>query len=65
DLDLLLDMCDNIQGNTICALGDSISIPVRSYLKTFTEEFQEHIDKGCCPYPSWGKDRDEDDQRVA
>lgn len=56
DLDLLLDMCDNIQGNTICALGDSIAIPVRSYIKTFTDEFQRHIDEGGCPFPSWSKD---------
>ena len=56
DLDLLLDMCNNIQGNTICALGDSIAIPVRSYIQTFTEEFERHIEEGCCPYPTWGKD---------
>ena len=55
DLELLLDMCDNIQGNTICALGDSIAIPVRSYVQRFTEEFERHIKEGACPYPSWSK----------
>ncbi|MFW6053632.1 MAG: NADH-quinone oxidoreductase subunit NuoF [Persicimonas sp.] len=55
DVKLLLDMVDNVQGNTICALGDALAIPVRSYIQVFPEEFQEHIDKGCCPYPSWGK----------
>ncbi len=55
DLDLLLDICDNVQGNTICALGDALAIPVRSYLQVFPEEFEEHIKKGCCPYPVWGK----------
>ena len=55
DLDLLLDMCNNIQGNTICALGDSIAIPVRSYIQTFPEEFERHIKEGGCPYPAWGK----------
>jgi NADH-quinone oxidoreductase subunit F len=57
DLGLLLDMCDNIQGNTICALGDALAIPVRSYIQVFTEEFEEHIEKGCCSFPSWGKPR--------
>lgn len=53
DLDLLLDMCNNIQGNTICALGDSIAIPVRSYIEVFTEEFEDHIKRRSCPYPAW------------
>lgn len=53
DLDLLLDMCDNIQGNTICALGDSIAIPVRSYIEVFTQEFEDHINQKGCPFPQW------------
>jgi NADH-quinone oxidoreductase subunit F len=64
DLDLLLDMCDNIQGNTICALGDSIAIPVRSYIHTFEDEFRAHIDEGCCSFPKWGKES-EADRKVA
>ncbi len=55
DLDLLLDMCDNIQGNTICALGDSIAIPVRSYIQVFTEEFEEHITRRGCWFPAWSR----------
>ncbi len=53
DLDLLLDICDNIEGNTICALGDSISIPVRSYVELFTQEFEDHIRRKGCPFPAW------------
>ena len=53
DLELLLDMCNNIQGNTICALGDSIAIPVRSYVSVFTEEFEDHIKQKGCPFPMW------------
>ncbi len=57
DLDLLLDICNNIQGNTICALGDSIAIPVRSYIELFATEFEDHIRLKGCPYPSWsGRD---------
>lgn len=54
DLELLMDICDNIEGNTICALGDSISIPVRSYLRVFGDEFEQHIREARCPYPAWG-----------
>lgn len=53
DLDLLLDICENIEGNTICALGDSIAIPVRSYVQVFTEEFERHITQGGCWFPAW------------
>lgn len=58
DLALLLDMCDNIQGNTICAHGDSLAIPVRSYLQMFTQEFEDHVTLGRCPMPPWRKRRD-------
>ncbi len=65
DLDLLLDMCDNIQGNTICALGDSIAIPVRSYLQVFPEEFEDHIKRQSCPYPAWSKRKTSADSDAA
>lgn len=57
DLDLLLDMCNNIEGHTICALGDSMAIPVRSYIQTFPEEFEQHIREGGCSFPAWSKRR--------
>ena len=65
DLDLLMDMADNIEGNTICALGDSLSIPVRGLIEEFPEEFEQHIEAGGCPYPSWGLDSDESDSKEA
>jgi len=39
DLDLLLDVANHIEGQTICALGDAAAWPVQSYLKRFREEF--------------------------
>lgn len=57
DLALLLDICDNIQGNTICAHGDSLAIPVRSYIKVFAQEFDDHIKHQRCPFKSWRADR--------
>ena len=44
DLDLLVDVADNIEGRTICALGDAAAWPVQSFLKHFRDEFQYHID---------------------
>ncbi len=53
DLDLLLNLSDNIQGRTICALGDAAAMPVRSFVKTFREEFQYHIDHMKCMVPAY------------
>ncbi|MDX1513776.1 MAG: NADH-quinone oxidoreductase subunit NuoF [Gammaproteobacteria bacterium] len=44
DLDLLKDVADNIEGRTICALGDAAAWPVQSFLEHFREEFEYHVD---------------------
>ena len=49
DLDMLMDVANNIEGRTICALGDAAAWPVQSFLKNFREEFQYHIDHGSFP----------------
>ncbi|MFA5512443.1 MAG: NADH-ubiquinone oxidoreductase-F iron-sulfur binding region domain-containing protein, partial [Candidatus Kapaibacterium sp.] len=43
DLDLLLSVCDNIEGNTICALGDAAAWPVRGFIKKFRDEFESRV----------------------
>ena len=48
DLDLLTNIADNIQGNTICPLGDAAAMPVRSFVTKFRDEFQHHIDNKRC-----------------
>lgn len=53
DLDLLIDVCDNIGGNTICPFGDAVADAVKSYVLKFREEFEEHVRQGCCPFPDW------------
>jgi NADH-quinone oxidoreductase subunit F len=50
DLDLLLDVCDRINGKCLCPLGDSDAIVVASYVDKFRDEFQAHIDHGGCPF---------------
>ncbi len=43
DLDLLLDVANNIEGNTICALGDAAAWPVQSMIKRFRDEFEKRV----------------------
>jgi NADH-quinone oxidoreductase subunit F len=48
DIDLLNSVADNIQGRTICALGDAAAMPVRAMIKNFREEFVYHIEHKTC-----------------
>lgn len=48
DLDLLDDVAARIAGRTICALGDAAAMPVASFIKHFRNEFEYHIEHGCC-----------------
>jgi NADH-quinone oxidoreductase subunit F len=50
DLDLLLDICDGMDGRSFCPLGDASAWAVRSNVKLFTEEFQAHVDQRGCPF---------------
>jgi len=43
DIDLLWDIQKNIDGNTICPLGDAAAWPVASAIRHFREEFEWHI----------------------
>jgi NADH-quinone oxidoreductase subunit F len=54
DLEVLLDVCDNMKGKTICVLSDAAAMPIESYLKHFRDEFEQHIHERCCPFASHG-----------
>ena len=43
DIDLLVRIAKNIEGNTICPLGDAAAWPVASAIRHFRKEFEEHI----------------------
>ncbi len=43
DLDLLIDIANNIEGNTICALGDAAAWPTRFTITRFREEFESRV----------------------
>lgn len=43
DIDLLARISKNIEGHTICPLGDAAAWPVASAIRHFRHEFEEHI----------------------
>ena len=53
DLDKLNQVAENIQGRTICALGDAAAMPVRAFLKHYRDEFMYHIEHKKCLVPDY------------
>jgi NADH-quinone oxidoreductase subunit F len=53
DIDLLNSVADNIQGRTICALGDAAAMPVRAFIKHYRHEFEHHIEHKTCMVPAY------------
>jgi NADH-quinone oxidoreductase subunit F len=49
DVDLLLNIANNMMGNTICALADAAAMPVRAFVTKYRAEFEEHARLGRCP----------------
>lgn len=43
DAQLLLDICDNIEGKSFCALGDAAAWPIQSAIKQFPEDFKKWL----------------------
>ena len=53
DLDMLDNVAQNIQGRTICALGDAAAMPVRAFLKHYRDEFAWHVEHRRCMVPTF------------
>ena len=47
---MIEQICDNMLGQTICALADGAVFPIRSIAIRFREEFERHIQSGACPF---------------
>ncbi|MCF8242386.1 MAG: NADH-quinone oxidoreductase subunit NuoF [Melioribacteraceae bacterium] len=43
DIDLLIEVANNIEGNTVCALGDAAAWPVKFMLDRFRDEFEKYV----------------------
>ena len=46
DIDLLVELCDNIEMKTVCVLSAACTMPVRSYLNKFRHEFEAYAVDG-------------------
>jgi NADH-quinone oxidoreductase subunit F len=44
DLDIMAGVQENIIGNCLCVLGDSMAMPIGSMVRKFREEFEAHIE---------------------
>ena len=53
DMDLLDSVAEDIQGRTICALGDAAAMPVRAMIKHFRHEFEYHVEHKTCMVPAY------------
>jgi len=50
DVELILNVCDNMMGRTICPLADAAVMPAQSFIWKFREEFDRHVRDKKCPY---------------
>jgi NADH-quinone oxidoreductase subunit F len=50
DLDLIEDICNNMDGTTICAFGEATAWPLRSMVKKFRTEYEQHVTEKRCPF---------------
>ncbi len=48
DIELLLDICKNMLGNTFCPMGDAAISPVASSIEHFRDEYEYHIRERKC-----------------
>jgi len=43
EIDMLLDVTKQVEGHTICALGDAAAWPVQGLIKNFRDEIEDRI----------------------
>lgn len=55
DLDLLISVAENIEGNTICALGDAAAWPVKWTVRKFRKDFEAKIKEDKADLPAVNK----------
>ena len=50
DIDKIESIAAKIEGHTICAFGEALAWPARSYLAKFRDEFVAHVEQKRCPF---------------
>ena len=48
DLKMILDMCSNMKGVTICVLADACAMPVEAMINKYHDEFEYHVTHKRC-----------------
>ena len=43
EIDMLFDVTKQVEGHTICALGDAAAWPIQGLIKNFRDEIEERI----------------------
>ena len=54
DLQIMCEVQENIIGNCLCVLGDSMAMPIGAMVKKFREEFDEALERGVPSYSGNG-----------
>ena len=49
DIDMLLDVAGQVEGHTICALGDAAAWPVQGLIRHFRHEIEDRISEYRAP----------------
>ena len=49
EIDMLLEVTKQVEGHTICALGDAAAWPVQGLIRHFRHEIEERIDDYSAP----------------
>ena len=44
DLDIMCSVCEHIEGNCLCVLGDAMAMPIASIIKRFRGELEAHME---------------------
>ena len=45
EIDMLLDVTKQVEGHTICALGDAAAWPIQGLIKNFRDEIEDRLKK--------------------
>jgi NADH-quinone oxidoreductase subunit F len=43
EIDMLLDVTKQVEGHTICALGDAAAWPIQGLIRNFREEIEDRL----------------------
>jgi NADH-quinone oxidoreductase subunit F len=52
EIDMLLDVTKQVEGHTICALGDAAAWPIQGLIRHFRDEIEDRIAHKRAPRPA-------------